>query len=97
MLSAPMAQRLEGVCMGFLQQVTNSKGNHLRDGSWRKAAAKTVPQGAGKQPLWTYLDRIQGTVAGCVSLRPIFDDCIRDMRYGVGEKLQTLLWRQAAA
>ena len=83
-LLAPMAQRLEGVYVGLLQPVTKSKSKRLRDGSWRKAAAKKFLQGAGTHLLRTYLDRRQVTVAEWVALRPIFDVCVRDTRYDDG-------------
>ena len=40
MLLAPMAQRLEGVHVGFLKQVTKPKAKQLGDVLWQKAAAK---------------------------------------------------------
>ena len=39
-LLVPMAQRLEGVHVGFLKQVTKPKAKRLRDVLWRKAAVK---------------------------------------------------------
>ena len=70
---APMAQSLEGVHVGFLRQVKNLKAKRLRDGSWRKVAVEKVLQGTGTQPLQTYLDRRQTTVAERVALRPILE------------------------
>ena len=67
--------------MGFLIQVKNLKEKNLKDGSWRKVVADRVIQGAGTQPLQTYLDRRQATVAEWVELRPIFEVCARDMGY----------------
>ena len=52
-LAAPMAQRLEGVHVGFLRQVIKFKAKILKDGLWRKVAAEKVLQGAGKKPLQT--------------------------------------------
>ena len=43
-LLAPMAQRLEGVHVGFLKQVTKPKAKQLRDVLWRKAAAKDMSE-----------------------------------------------------
>ena len=74
-ISKPMAQRLEGAHVGFLRQVTREKANNLRDGSWRQDTAKKVLQGAGTHPLWTYVYRIQATLAERVALRPIFGVC----------------------
>ena len=56
-LLAPMTQKLEGVPLGFLIQVTKLKTNILKDRLWRKVAAEIVLQGAVTQPLQTYLDR----------------------------------------
>ena len=39
MLSEPMAHRLAGVHVGFLQQVTKLKAKKMREGLWRKMAA----------------------------------------------------------
>ena len=91
---APTSQRLDGVHLGFLQQVTKSKANRLRDRLWRKAAAKKVPQGAGAQPLRTYLDRRQATVAEWVVLRPIFGVHARKTGYEGRGKLRMRWWRQ---
>ena len=96
MLLEPMAQRLEGVHMGFLWQVKKSKAKRLRDWSWRKAETKKFLQGAGTQPLRKYLDRRQATVSEWVSLRPIFDVCARETRYEGGGKLQVMWWIQTA-
>ena len=76
-LLAPMTYRLEGVHVGFLQQVTKSKAKTLRDELWRKAATEKLLQGATTQPLQTYFDRRQAIVAEWVALRPIFDVCAR--------------------
>ena len=45
MISAPMAQRLEVLHVGFLLHVKKSKAKRLREGSWQKAAAKN-PSGS---------------------------------------------------
>ena len=71
-VSAQTEQKLEGVHVGFLIQVSNSKANRLREGLWRKVETKTVLQGARTQPLQTYLGMRQETVLDCVALRPIF-------------------------
>ena len=34
---APMAKKLKGLHVGFLQQLTRMKGRRLKGGSWRKA------------------------------------------------------------
>ena len=77
-LLATMAQRLEGVHVGFLRQVKKLKTKSLKDGSWCKEAVDRVLQGAGKQPLRTYLYRRQATVVKWVDLQPIFEVCERE-------------------
>ena len=55
-LAAPMAQRLEGVHVGFLRQATKLKAKILKDGSWYKVVEDKVLQGEGKKrsrPTWT--------------------------------------------
>ena len=61
-LSVPMAQRLEGVHVGFLIQVTKLKEKRPKEGSWQKLAADKVLQGAETQQLQTYLDKRQAIV-----------------------------------
>ena len=56
-----------------------------------------VVQGVGKQPLQTYLDRGQATVAEWVGLRTIFDVCARETEYEGGGKLWVPWWRQVEA
>ena len=70
------------------------KAKRLREGSWRKLAADKVLQGAGTQPLQTYLDRRYATVAEWVALRPIFDVRARERGYEGGGKPQVPWWRQ---
>ena len=82
---APMAQRLEGMQVGLLKQIKKSKAKRLRDESWRKVAAKKV---RGTQPLRTYLDRKQATVAEWVTLRPISNICARETVYEGGGKIR---------
>ena len=96
LILAIMAQRLEVVHMGFLQQVTKSKTKLLRDELWQKSEAKKVLQGVDTQPLQTYLEKRQAIVAEWVVLRPIFDVCARDTGYEGGERLRVPWWRQAA-
>ena len=76
-LSEPMAHRIYGIHVGFLIQVEKLKVKKLRDDSWQKVMANKVLQGAGTQPLQTYLDRIWATMAEWVALWPIFDVCAR--------------------
>ena len=58
-----MAQIIDGVYVESLRQVTKLKAKRLKGGSWRKLETDKVIQGAGTQPLHTYLDSIQATVA----------------------------------
>ena len=97
MLSAPMAKKLEGVHMGFLRQVTRLKAKRLKDGSWQKVASDRVLQGAGTQPLQTYIGRRQATVAEWVALRPIFEVYAKETGYEGGGRLREPWWRQTAA
>ena len=92
-----LVQRLEGAHVGFLRQITRKKSKWLRDGLWWQVTAKKFLQGAGTQPLQTYVDRRQATVAEWVALRPIFDICAREMGYEGGGRLWVPWWRQAAA
>ena len=96
-LSEPMLQRLDGVHVGLLRQVIKLKAKILRDGSWRKATANKVLQRAGTQPIRTYLDRRQATVAEWVALRHTFNVYARETSYKGGGKLQDPWWRKAAA
>ena len=79
--------------MGFLRQVTRKKATRLRDESWRKVTAETFLQGAGTQPLQTYVDMIQATVVEWVALRPVFDVCVRGTGYEGGGRLRVTWWR----
>ena len=93
----PMEQRIEGVCVGFLRQVTKLKGKRLNDGLWRKVSANKVLQEVGKQPLQICLDRRHAIVTEWVALQPIFDVCVRDMGYEGGGKLQVAWLRHESA
>ena len=75
MLSAPTAKKLEGLPIGFLWQLTIMKVKRQQYGSRRKVALEKVIQGAGTQPLQTYINRRQATVAKSVDLRPTFEVC----------------------
>ena len=54
-------------------------------------------QGAGTQPLQTYLDRRQATVDKWVALRPFLEVYVKYTGYERGGKIQDPWWRQAAA
>ena len=59
MILAPMMQILEGSHVSFLRQFTQKQSTQQRDGSWRQVTAEAVPQGAGTQSLWKYVERRQ--------------------------------------
>ena len=46
-----------------------------KDKTWRKVSEETVLEKSGTQPLGTYIDRRQATVAEWVALRPILEVC----------------------
>ena len=97
MFSAPMTHRMEGFHEGFLRKLTNLKAKILRDGLWRKVEAEKVLHRTGKQPLQTYLDKRQATVAEWVDLRPIFNVYTRETGYNLGGNMGLPWWIQAAA
>ena len=72
-----MSRKLEGVHVGFLQRIKRQRVVQQKDGTWRQVAAGTVIEKAGTQPLGTYIDRRQATVAEWVALRPILEVCDR--------------------
>ena len=96
-LSMPMARRLEGVHVGFPRQVNKLKAKSLKYDTWRNVAVDIMLQGAGTQPLHTYLDRRQATVAEWVALQTIFEVFARETGYGGGGDLWEPWRRQAAA
>ena len=67
-----MTNKLEGVYLVFLQQVTRMEAKRHKDGYWWKVALDKVLQGAGTQLLYTYIKRSQGTVVEWVALWTIF-------------------------
>ena len=89
-------QWLERAHVSFLRQVTRKQATRRRDMSWRKVTAEAVLQGAGTQTIRTYVDRRQVTVAEWMSIRPIFDLCVRDTGYEGGGRLWVPWWRQKA-
>ena len=71
MLSDVMSVKINGMHVGLLRQVTGKKERRKNDGSWKKAASDSVLQGAGTQPLQTYIGRRQAIVEEWVALWPI--------------------------
>ena len=70
-LSEVVSMKLEGVFVGFLWGITRQRAEQQKDGTWRQVEAETLLEKAGTQPLGTYIDRRQATVAEWVALRPI--------------------------
>ena len=62
-LTEAMSQKLEGVHVVLLRQVTWNKTQRPRKNYWRKLAVESVLQAAGTQPLKTYIDKRQATLA----------------------------------
>ena len=70
-----MLNKIEGVHMGFLQQVTGMKARRLGDKTWTKEGPYRVRQMAGTKPLQEYIDKRQATEAEWVTLWQIFEVC----------------------
>ena len=94
---AKMAKTLVGLHVVLLRQVTGMKAKSKKDDSWRKAASDSVLQKKGTQPLQTYIDSRQTTVADWVDLRPIFEVCAKETVYKGGGRHQEPWCQQAAA
>ena len=56
MLTEPMMQRLEGVHVSLLRQVTRKHATRRRCGSWWQVKSEAVLQEVGTQLLRTYVD-----------------------------------------
>ena len=96
-LMAEMLQKLEGLHVGFLRQVTGTKTQSLGNEPWIKEGADRVLQAAGTKPLWEYLNRRQAMVAEWVALRPIFEVCAKVIGYEGGGRLRKQWCQQTAA
>ena len=70
--------------MGFLRQVMGKKARRQNDGSWQKAVLGSMLQEVGTQPLQTYIGRSQSIVSEWVSLRTVFEVCMKDTGYKGG-------------
>ena len=79
-----IAQRLEGVYVGFLRQVKKLNPKRIKDGSWQKVTSDRVLQGEGTKLIQTYLEIRQATVVEWVALQTIFEVCARDVGYEGG-------------
>ena len=95
---AAMVNKLEGVHMGFLRQVTRMKEQRLGDETWKNMGPDRVLQAAGTKPLQEYINKNQATVAEWVSLLLIFEVCAKYTGYeGGGGETHELWWFQKAA
>ena len=94
-MSAVMIKNIEGVPVGFLQQVKWMKEWRLWDKTWTKEGPYRVMQAAGTKPLRGYIDKRQATVVEWVKLRPIFEVCAEETGYEGGRNLREPWWRQA--
>ena len=72
---------VRGSSCGFPVTGQKEKGKELEVRVVTEGDEKTVLQGAGTHPLWTYVDRRQATVAEWVGLRPILGVFPRDTGY----------------
>ena len=72
-----MLKKLEGVYVGFLQQMTGMKAQRLGDVIWKKEGQDRVLQAAGTELVREYINKRQETVAEWVALRPIFEVCAK--------------------
>ena len=88
-----ISRNLEGVHVGFLRQITGQRVVQQEEGTWRQVAAQKVLEKAGTQPLGTYIDRSQATVAEWVALRPILEVYDRDKCYKGGGRRRYPWWR----
>ena len=78
------AEKLKGVHVSFMRQVTGMKAQKLGDENWQKEGAGGVIQEEGTKPLQDYINRRQVTVAEWVALRPIFKVCAKETGYEGG-------------
>ena len=88
---------VRGISCGFPVTYHKDKGKALEGWVMMTGDGKTVFQGEGTHPLWTYVDRRQATVAEWVALRPILGVFARDIGYEGGGRLRVPLWRKAAS
>ena len=52
-----MSQKMEGVHVEILRQITGQKAQRKRDATWRSAASEKVLKEAGTQYLGSYIDK----------------------------------------
>ena len=92
-----MSRNLEGVHVGLMWRITRQRAVRQKDGTWRQVEAETVLEKAETQPLETYIDRRQATVAEWVTLCPILEVCDRETGYEGGGRLREPWWRKMVA
>ena len=83
-----MLKKIEGVHVGFLQQMTGMKAQRLGDVIWKKEGQDRVLQAAVTELLREYINKRQETVAEWVALRPIFKVCAKYLGYAGEGKLR---------
>ena len=88
-----MLNKLKGLHVGFLQQVTGMKARRIGGKTWTKEGPYRVLRVAGTKLLQEYIENRQVTLAEWVDLRPIFEVCAKETGYKGGEKLRDLWWR----
>ena len=76
--------------MGFLSQITGQRVVRQEDGTWRQVKAYNFLEKLVTQPLGTYIDRRQATVAKWVALLPILEVCERETDYKEGGRRRDL-------
>ena len=96
-LSAAILNKLEGVNVDFLRQVTGIKAQRLGDETWTKEGPDRVHQAAGTKPLQEYINKRQATIAEWVGLHTIFEVSAGDIGYEGGGELCKPWWQQEAA
>ena len=89
-----MSRKIEGVHVGFLMWITRHGSVQQKDRTWRKVSEETVLEKSGTQPLGTYIDRRQATVAEWLALRPILEVCEKEKAYKRRRRRQDPWWRQ---
>ena len=80
-LLAAMLNKLKGVQMGFLRQVTGMKTRILEDATWTKEGLDRVLQTERTKLLREHINKRQAKVAEWVALWPIFEVYEKDTGY----------------
>ena len=85
---AEILQKIGGLHMGFLWQVTGMKSLMLGGKTWKKYGSDRLLKAAGTKPLREYINNRQDMVAEWVALRQIFEVCAKETGYEVGGRLR---------